>query len=117
MWLLKKCLKVNEILTRQRYIAGSKFTEADIRLFVTLIRFDPVYVLHFKCNRNRIIDYPNIWAYLREIYQIGAVKDTVNMEHIIKHYHVSQKSVNPFGIVPINPVLNYDEPHGRENMK
>ncbi|WP_164661758.1 glutathione S-transferase family protein [Tropicibacter sp. Alg240-R139] len=100
-------------LTTNRYLMADTLTEADWRLFTTLIRFDPVYHLHFKCNRNRIIDYPNLWAYTRELYQWQGVAETVNMNHIVRHYHYSHESVNPHRIVPINPVIDYLEPHGR----
>jgi len=100
-------------LSQNRYLMGDKLTEADWRLFTTLIRFDPVYHLHFKCNRNRIVDYPNLWAYTRELYQMPGVAETVNMAHIVRHYHYSHESINPHRIVPINPHLDYDAPHGR----
>lgn len=103
-------------LSQNRYLKGDHVTEADWRLFTTLIRFDPVYHLHFKCNRKRIVDYPNLWAYTRELYQVPGVADTVNMDHIVRHYHYSHDSINPHRIVPINPVLDYLEPHGREHL-
>ncbi len=100
-------------LADNRYLMGDRLTEADWRLFTTLIRFDLVYHLHFKCNRKRIIDYPNLWGYLRELYQWPGVKETVNFDHIVRHYHMSHDSVNPHRIVPINPVIDFDAPHGR----
>ncbi|MFT7057589.1 MAG: putative glutathione S-transferase [Pseudorhodobacter sp.] len=100
-------------LAQNRYLMGSRVTEADWRLFPTLIRFDPVYYLHFKCNRARIIDYPNLWAYTRELYQWPGVAETTNLDHIVRHYHYSHDSINPHRIVPINPVLDYAQPHGR----
>lgn len=100
-------------LSDNRYLMGDRLTEADWRLFTTLIRFDPVYHLHFKCNRRRIIDYPNLWAYTRELYQWPGVSETVNMAHIVRHYHFSHESINPHRIIPINPVLDYLEPHKR----
>ncbi|MCL6284560.1 glutathione S-transferase family protein [Ruegeria sp. 2012CJ41-6] len=100
-------------LSRNRYLMGDHLTEADWRLFTTLIRFDPVYHLHFKCNRNRLVDYPNLWAYTRELYQWTGVAQTVNMDHIVRHYHYSHDSINPHRIIPTNPVLDYDAPHGR----
>ena len=103
-------------LTTNRYLMGQTLTEADWRLFTTLIRFDPVYHLHFKCNRKRIIDYPNLWAYVREMYQWPGVADTVNMDHIVRHYHYSHDTINPNRILPINPVLDYHAPHGRESV-
>ncbi len=101
-------------LSENRYLMGDRITEADWRLFPTLIRFDPVYHLHFKCNRRRIVDYPALWAYTRELYQWPGVAQTVNLQHIVRHYHYSHESINPHRIVPINPVLDYDEPHGRD---
>jgi putative glutathione S-transferase len=96
-----------------RYLMGDRITEADWRLFPTLIRFDPVYHLHFKCNRKRIVDYPNLWAYTRELYQWPGIRDTVHLDHIVRHYHYSHDSINPHRIIPINPVVDYDAPHGR----
>jgi len=101
-------------LSTHRYLMGDRLTEADWRLFTTLIRFDPVYHLHFKCNRRRLIDYPNLWAYTRELYQWPGVAGTVNMHHIVRHYHYSHDSINPHRIIPINPILDYWEPHGRD---
>lgn len=100
-------------LSKNRYLMGSVVTEADWRLFTTLIRFDPVYHLHFKCNRNRIVDYPNLWAYTRELYQWSGVADTVNLNHIVRHYHYSHETINPYRIIPLNPVLDYAAAHGR----
>lgn len=100
-------------LAHNRYLMGDRVTEADWRLFTTLIRFDPVYHLHFKCNRRRLVDYPNLWAYTRELYQWPGVAQTVNMHHIVRHYHFSHDSINPHRIIPTNPVLDYMEPHGR----
>ncbi|MEO0667383.1 MAG: glutathione S-transferase family protein [Pseudomonadota bacterium] len=100
-------------LSTRRYLMGERMTEADWRLFTTLVRFDPVYHLHFKCNRKRLIDYPNLWAYTRELYQVPGVAETVNMAHIIRHYHFSHESINPHRIIPINPVIDFDAPHGR----
>ena len=100
-------------LADNRYLMGDRLTEADWRLFTTLIRFDPVYHLHFKCNRKRLIDYPNLWAYTRELYQWPGVRETVNLDHIVRHYLYSHDMINPNRIIPINPVLDHDEPHGR----
>ncbi len=100
-------------LDQHRYVMGDNATEADWRLFTTLIRFDPVYHLHFKCNRARIVDYPNLWGYLRDLYQWPGVAGTVNFEHIVRHYHYSHDTINPNRIIPINPVLDFDAPHGR----
>lgn len=101
------------VLAKNRYLIGDRLTEADWRLFTTLIRFDPVYHLHFKCNRKRLIDYPNLWAYTRELYQMPGVAETVDFAHIVRHYHYSHDTLNPHRIIPINPVLDYEEPHGR----
>ena len=101
-------------LSRNRYLMGDRVTEADWRLFTTLIRFDPVYHTHFKCNRARIVDYPNLWAYTRELYQWPGVAGTVRMDHITRHYYYSHDSINPHRIVPIGPVLDYWQPHGRD---
>ncbi|MEO0501813.1 MAG: glutathione S-transferase family protein [Pseudomonadota bacterium] len=103
-------------LSTHRYLMGEQLTEADWRLFTTLVRFDPVYHLHFKCNRKRLVDYPNLWAYTRELYQVPGVADTVNMAHIVRHYHYSHESINPHRIVPINPVIDFDAPHGRDQV-
>ena len=100
-------------LARNRYLMGDQVTEADWRLFTTLIRFDPVYHLHFKCNKRRLIDYPNLWAYTRELYQWPGVAQTVNMNHIVRHYHYSHETINPSRIIPVNPSLDYLQPHGR----
>ncbi len=100
-------------LGRSRYLMGDRVTEADWRLFPTLIRFDPVYHLHFKCNRHRIVDYPNLWGFTRELYQWPGVADTVKVAHFVRHYHYSHDTINPNRIIPINPVLDYDAPHGR----
>ena len=88
-------------------------TEADWRLFTTLVRFDSVYHLHFKCNRRRIVDYPNLWAYTRALYQHPGVAGTVRMDHIVRHYHYSHDTINPNRIIPINPLLDFLAPHGR----
>ena len=100
-------------LSRKRYIMGDRLTEVDWRLFPTLLRFDNVYHLHFKCNRKRIIDYPNLWAYTRELYQYEGIAETVNMDHIIRHYHYSHDTINPNRIIPINPDIDWNAPHGR----
>lgn len=100
-------------LSRQRWLIGDRLTEADWRLFTTLVRFDLVYHLHFKCNRRRLIDYPNLWAYTRDLYQQPGVADTVRFDHFVRHYHYSHDSINPHRIVPINPVIDFNEPHGR----
>jgi len=98
-------------LELKQYLMGNQITEADWRLFTTLIRFDAVYVGHFKCNLKRLVDYPNLWAYTRDLYQQPGISETVNMHHIKQHYYGSHTSINPSGIVPLGPELNYDEPH------
>ena len=103
-------------LSKRRYLMGDTLTEADWRLFTTLIRFDPVYHLHFKCNRKRIIDYPNLWAYTRDLYQMQGIAQTVNFDHIVRHYHYSHESINPHRIIPTNPVLDYWAPHSRDTL-
>jgi glutathionyl-hydroquinone reductase len=105
---------LEEQLASSRYLCGDKLTLADVRLFPTLIRFDPVYVQHFKTNKKRVFDYPNLLGYTRELYQMEAIKRTVSLEHIKKHYHRSHPTINPHGIVPGGPDMSYlDEPHGR----
>ena len=105
---------LEERLSSRRYLMGDALTEADWRLFPTLVRFDPVYVGHFKCNIRRLIDYPNLWAYTRELFQMPGVAGTVNMDHIRYHYHASHETVNPHRIVPAGPVIDFMEPHGRD---
>lgn len=105
---------LDDLLSRNRYLTGDRLTEADWRLFTTLVRFDPVYHLHFKCNRRRLIDYPNLWAYTRELYQWPGVAGTVHFNHIVRHYHYSHETINPHRIIPINPEINWSEPHGRD---
>ncbi len=105
--------KVEVRLSTQRYLVGNHITEADWRLFTTLIRFDAVYVGHFKCNRNRICDMPNLWGYLRDLYQQPGIAETVNFEHIKNHYYYSHESINPTRIIPKGPALDFDAPHNR----
>ncbi|MBF9061101.1 glutathione S-transferase family protein [Rhodobacterales bacterium HKCCSP123] len=109
--------QIEGVLSGNRYLAGDRVTEADWRLFTTLARFDAVYHLHFKCNRNRLIDFPNLWAYARELYQWPGVAETIHFDHIVRHYHYSHESINPHRIIPINPVIDWMEPHGREGLK
>ncbi len=104
---------IEGILADSRYLVGDCLTEADWRLFTTLIRFDPVYNGHFKCNIRRIIDYPNLWGYTRELYQIPKVADTVHFDHIKGHYYQSHDMVNPTRVVPVGPELDFETPHGR----
>ncbi|RVG72702.1 glutathione S-transferase family protein [Sinorhizobium meliloti] len=103
-------------LASKRYLTGDRLTEADWRLFTTLVRFDPVYVGHFKCNIRRIADYQNLYGYLRELYQVPGVAETVNMHHIKAHYYRSHTTINPTGIVPVGPALDLEAPHGRDSL-
>lgn len=104
---------LDDRLSTRRYLCGSALTEADIRLFTTLVRFDPVYVGHFKCNRRRIADYPNLSHYLRDLYALPGVAATVDMTHIKRHYYESHPTINPSGIVPLGPDLDLDAPNDR----
>ncbi|MGP6086975.1 glutathione S-transferase family protein [Antarctobacter jejuensis] len=108
---------IEDRLSGNRYLMGDRITEADWRLFTTLIRFDKVYHGHFKCNRARIVDYPNLWAYTRELYQWPGVAETVNFDHITHHYYRSHETVNPHRIVPVGPDLDLLAPHGRDRMQ
>ncbi|MGY5614047.1 glutathione S-transferase family protein [Vibrio brasiliensis] len=101
-------------LANHRYLTGAKITEADWRLFTTLIRFDAVYVGHFKCNKQRIADYPNLNGYLKELYQIPGIKETTDFYHIKRHYYYSHTGINPTQVVPKGPKLDLDTPHGRD---
>lgn len=101
-------------LANNRYLLGDQITEADWRLFTTLIRFDAVYHGHFKCNLKQIEDYPNLAGYMRELYQWPGVAQTVNMAHIKEHYYRSHDTINPTGVVPAGPVLDFERPHGRK---
>jgi putative glutathione S-transferase len=105
--------EIEQMLSQQRYLAGKTITEADWRLFTTLIRFDAVYYAHFKCNWRRIADYPNLSNYLRDLYQVPGVAETVSLEQIKRHYYGSQRQVNPTGIVPVGPQLDFSAPHDR----
>jgi len=104
---------LEELLSRQRYLVGPRLTEADWRLFTTLVRFDAVYNSHFKCNLRRIADYPNLSNYVRDLYQVPGIADTVNMDHIKRHYFTSMTAINPTRIVPLGPVLDFSAPHNR----
>lgn len=108
--------KLEERLSRRRYLTGNRLTEADWRLFTTLVRFDPVYFGHFKCNLRRIADYPNLPNYLRELYQVPGVAETVNLHHIKAHYYASHASINPTRIVPVGPEVDFAAPHDRERF-
>ncbi|ABG04955.1 glutathione S-transferase-like protein [Rubrobacter xylanophilus DSM 9941] len=108
--------RYEELLGRRRYLLGGRVTEADWAFFTTLVRFDPVYHYHFKCNLRRISDYPNLWGYLRDLYQRPGVAETVRLDHIKEHYYTSHASINPSRIVPKGPVLDLSAPHGRERL-
>ena len=103
-------------LAAQRYLIGHRITEADWRLFTTLVRFDAVYVGHFKCNIRRIVDYPNLWGYLRDLYQVPGIAETVNMAHIKAHYYTSHASINPTRIIPVGPDIDFNEAHERAHL-
>jgi Predicted glutathione S-transferase len=103
-------------LSKQRYLAGEYLTEADVRLFTTLIRFDAVYHGHFKCNLRRLADYPNLSGWLRELYQLEGVAGTVDFQHIKNHYYASHRTINPTGIVPLGPQQDFNGPHGRDHL-
>lgn len=105
--------ELEALLARQPYLVGGRLTEADWRLFTTLVRFDPVYVGHFKCNLRRLIDYPNLWRYARSLYQVPGVAETVNMAHIKGHYYQSHRTINPTGVVPAGPEIDITAPSGR----
>ena len=105
---------LEERLATRRYLLGDRLTEADWRLATTLFRFDPVYHGHFKCNRRRLADYPNLWGYARELYQHPGVAETVNFDHITRHYYQSHETINPTRIVPVGPEIDWMAPHGRE---
>lgn len=103
-------------LENSRYLLGDTITEADWRLFTTLVRFDAVYFGHFKCNIRRIIDYPNLWGYLRDLYQVPGIADTVDIDHIKKHYYGSHKTINPTLIIPKGPDIDFTTAHQRERL-
>jgi len=107
---------IEDRLSRQRYLVGNTLTEADWRLFTTLLRFDPVYVGHFKCNLRRIADYPNLSNYIRDLYQVDGVKKTVHIRHIKQHYYTSHATINPTGIIPMGPEIEYEAPHNRDRF-
>lgn len=107
---------LEERLSDQRYLVRGQLTEADWRLFTTVIRFDAVYYSHFKCNRQRISDFPALSAYVRDLYQVPGVAETVDIDQIKRHYYVSQRTINPTQIVPVGPKLDFEAPHGREHL-
>lgn len=104
------------VLDRQRWLAGERPSEADVCLLTTLLRFDPVYHGHFKCNRRRIVDYPNLWGFVRELWQVPAIAATCDLDHIRRHYYASHEGINPTRIVAVGPALDYAAPHGRERV-
>ncbi|WP_100641016.1 glutathione S-transferase family protein [Alteromonas facilis] len=105
---------IEQRLSHKRYLLGDTITEADWRLFTTLVRFDTVYVGHFKCNLKRIVDYPNLWGYLRDLYAQPGIADTVNQTHIKRHYYYSHDMINPTRVVPMGPDIDFTLPHARE---
>jgi len=107
--------ELEQRLAQHRYLFGGRIVEADWRLFCTLVRFDAVYHGHFKCNVRRIVDYPNLQGYLQDLYQQPGIAETVNFDHIKRHYYITHAEINPTGIVPIGPALNLSAPHGRES--
>lgn len=107
---------VEQRLATQRFLVGNQLSEADIRLFTTLARFDSVYVGHFKCNLRRLVDYPNLWAYARDLYQRPGFGETVNMDHIKRHYYMTHDQINPTRIVPAGPIIDWSAPHGRDRV-
>lgn len=108
--------ELEQTLAGSRYLTGNTLTEADWRLFTTLVRFDAVYVGHFKCNQKRIVDYPNLWGFVRDLYQVEGVAETVNMHHIKTHYYVSHDMINPTGVVPKGPEIDFMAPHDRQKF-
>ncbi|MDH3978344.1 MAG: glutathione S-transferase family protein [Gammaproteobacteria bacterium] len=108
--------RLEEKLEKSRYLTGTQITEADWRLFTTLLRFDPVYYAHFKTNLRQLRDYPNLWGYVCELYQIPGIAETVDIEYTKQHYYQSQTTINPTGIVPKGPLINFDEPHSRSHL-
>jgi putative glutathione S-transferase len=107
---------LDRLLGERRYLLGDRLTEADWRLFPTLVRFDPVYFGHFKCNLRRLVDYANLWPYTRELYQRPGIAETVVLDEIKRHYYVTHRSINPTGIVPLGPLIDFTEPHGRDRV-
>ncbi|WP_413161483.1 glutathione S-transferase family protein [Capilliphycus salinus ALCB114379] len=105
-----------QVLENQRFLCGNQLTEADVCMFTTLFRFDAVYYGHFKCNLRRIVDYPNLWNYVKDFYQTPGVKETCNLDHIKRHYYKSHTQINPTRVVPKGPIINFDEPHDREKF-
>ncbi len=108
---------LDQRLSQQRFLVGSTLTEADIRLFTTLVRFDAVYHGHFKCNLRRLIDYPNLWNYARDLYQRPGFGDTVDFDHIKRHYYMTHDTLNPTRIVPLGPIVDWNAPHNRGEIR
>ena len=107
---------LEERLASSRYLVGASPTEADWRLFPTLVRFDAVYYSHFKCNRRRLIEYPNLWGYTRDLYQLPGIAETVAMDQIKRHYYTTHGFLNPSGIIPAGPEIDFEAPHSREHL-
>ena len=114
--VFRELAELEHHLTEHRYLAGEYLTEADVRLFTTLIRFDAVYYSHFKCNERRIVDYPSLSNWLRELYQWPGVAQTVDMTHIKGHYYASHRTINPTGIIPVGPALDFNAAHDRARL-
>ena len=108
--------QLEKLLSKQRYLLGDTITEADWRLFPTLVRFDSVYVGHFKCNIRCLTNYPNLWAYTRDLYQTPGISETVDFDHIKTHYYSSHAMINPFGIIPEGPIIDFSKPHNRDRI-
>jgi len=108
--------QLEALLAKQRFLVGNQLTEADIRLFTTLVRFDAVYYVHFKCNVRRIVDYPNLWGYARDLFQRLGFGDTVNWDHIKRHYYMTHEQLNPHRIVPKGPAIDWHAPHDRARV-
>lgn len=107
--------RLEERLAGRRYLFGDEITEADVRLYPTLARFDAVYYAHFKCNLRHLTGYPNLWAYARDLYSVPAFGETTNFDHIKRHYYVTQRNINPSGVVPKGPLVDWTVPHGRDS--
>ena len=117
VWPLFETLAaLEDRLSGQRFLAGERVTLADWRLFTTLLRFDAVYFVHFKCNLRRLVDHPSLWAFARELYQWPGVAATVDFDHIKRHYYMTHDSINPTRIVPVGPAVDWEAPHGREHL-
>lgn len=114
--LFESLQRLEDILATHRYLAGARLTEADLRVFTTLVRFDAVYHGHFKCNLRQLKEFPNISGYVRELYQLPGIADTVDMDHIKGHYYYSHDMINPTRVIPLGPAMDFDAPHGREAL-